>query len=253
MDRRLLRILYVEDDEAIAEMYTLLLRLAGHEVSVVGDGEAGLNAAFDRDPDLVLLDMQLPTLVGLSVLEQLRRRLYRGAVWVLSNYTDRVMQAQAERDGAARWLIKSRTTPGVLRGLVDEWAETAVLEPGDPGEIRDLRGRPVADHEEAVLVADDGGSYVAASDRALALLGYERAELLGRHIWDMAPDWEVPLAQESFQEFKGHGAQTGEFVLKTKSGELLTVSYEAYARVRRGLHLSLLRPALLPAAGDVGV
>jgi len=248
---RPVHILYVEDDDAIAEMYTLLLGIAGHRVSVVGDGEAGLNAAFDLDPDLVLLDMQLPRLDGLSVLEQLRRRLYRGAVWVLSNYTDRAMQAQAEKDGAARWLIKSRTTPGALRALVDEWAATADLEPDANGEIRDLRGRPVADHEEAVLVADDGGAYVAASNRALELLGYERAELVGRHIWDMAPDWEVPVAHESFAEFKGHGAQTGEFVLRLKSGELLEVSYEAYARVRRGLHLSLLRPARLPGPGPV--
>ena len=100
------------------------------------------------------------------------------------------------------------------------------------------------DLEEAVLIADDAGSYVAVSDRALELLGYDRAELLGLHIWDIAPDWEVLVAHESFEVFKQHGAQAGEFVLKTKSGTLIRFDYDAYAQIRRGLHMSILRQHL---------
>ena len=241
---RPLHVLYIEDDGALADMYTYLLGVAGYRVSLARDGESGLQAAFDLDPDLVLLDVRLPKLEGTSVLEQLRRRLYRGHVWILSNYSERPMQRQAEADGAARWLVKSRTTPGLLRSLIDEWAGSLEGEVAAGAHLVDLRGRAVEDLEDAVLIADDAGTYVAVSDRALELLGYDRSELLGLHIWDIAPDWEVPAAQESFEVFKHHGAQAGEFVLRTKDGTQVTIDYDAYAQIRRGLHMSILRQHL---------
>ena len=242
LTQRAVHVLYIEDDQTLAEMYGYLLSQAGHHVSWAGDGEAGLKAAFDLDPDLVLLDMRLPKMNGLSVLEQLRRRLYRGEVWITSNYEETDLRRQAEAEGATRWLVKAETTPGRLRQLVDEWAESGMPGFDSAGRLSDLRGRPVDNLEDAVLIADDSGAYVAASDRALDLLGYQRQELLGKHIWDIAPDWEVPVAHQSFETFKGHGAQSGEFVLRTKRGELIAVNYEAYAAVRRGLHMSILKP-----------
>ena len=238
---RSLRLLYVEDDADIAQMYGHSLGIAGYSVSVATDGEAGLESAFAGDPDLVLLDMRLPKMNGLAVLEQLRRRLFRGRVWVLSNYSDEAMRAAADAQGAERWLVKAETTPGMLLRMVDEFCADEAHQ-GEPGGIlRDLSGRAVEDLDEAVLVTDDTGAYVAVSDRALELLGYERSELLGCYIWDIAAEWEAPTAQASFETFKGHGAQTGDFALKTRTGSPITINYEAYARVRPGLHMSILK------------
>ena len=236
---RSFQLLYVEDDPDIAQMYSHSLGIAGYEVTVAADGEAGLESAFEGDPDLVLLDMRLPKMNGLSVLQQLRRRLYRGRVWVLSNYSDEAMRLEAEAQGADRWLVKAETTPGTLLRLLDEFSADAQGE-AEAG-LRDLTGRSVEDLDEAVLVTNDNGAYVAVSNRALELLGYERSELLGCYIWDIAADWEAPTAQQSFETFKGHGAQTGDFSLKTKTGALITINYEAYAKVRPGLHMSILK------------
>ena len=239
---RAIHVLYVEDDQALAEMYGYLLSQAGYHVSWAADGESGLRSAFELDPDLVLLDIGLPKMDGLSVLEQLRRRLYRGEVWITSNLGETDMRQQAKADGATRWLVKAETTPGHLRKLVEEWGDAAAVNFDPAGRLKDLRGRAVDELEEAVLIADDGGAYVAASDRALELLGYQRQELLGKHIWDIAPEWEIPVAQESFDAFKGDGAQRGDFVLRTKGGALITINYEAYATVRPGLHMSIFKP-----------
>ncbi|HEV1997701.1 MAG TPA: response regulator [Candidatus Dormibacteraeota bacterium] len=243
-----IHVLYVEDDGALAEMYGYVLNQAGHQVSLARDGESGLRAAFDLDPDLVLLDMRLPKMPGLSVLEQLRRRLYRGEVWIMSNFSESGLVQRADADGASRWLVKAETTPGHLREMVDAWAASVRLDVDSTERLTDLRGCSVDDLPDPILIADDSGAYVAASNGALELLGYERAELLGKHIWDIAPDWEVPVAQQSFDAFKGHGAQTGDFVLRTKSGGLLTISYEAYAAIRRGRHMSILTPRTQSAA-----
>ncbi len=61
-----MRILVIEDDEAIAELIELALGQEGHEVTVAADGERGLAAADQRHPDLILLDMLMPVLDGWS-------------------------------------------------------------------------------------------------------------------------------------------------------------------------------------------
>ena len=65
-------VLVVEDDPDIAELVALHLRDDGFEVEVAADGEAGLAAARRGDHDLVVLDLMLPGLDGLSVCRELR-------------------------------------------------------------------------------------------------------------------------------------------------------------------------------------
>ncbi len=65
-------ILIVEDDEAIATGLSLNLRLAGHDATIAGDGDAALAALDEREFDLILLDINLPRRNGLEVLSALR-------------------------------------------------------------------------------------------------------------------------------------------------------------------------------------
>ena len=66
------RVLFVEDDPAVAQMYKLKLELDGYRVEVAGDGELALEIARSSMPDIVFLDLRLPKLDGLGVLEALR-------------------------------------------------------------------------------------------------------------------------------------------------------------------------------------
>jgi DNA-binding response OmpR family regulator len=65
-------ILIVEDDADIRELTAFKLTLEGHEVSVEADGEAGLAAARELMPDLIVLDWMMPKLTGLEVCQALR-------------------------------------------------------------------------------------------------------------------------------------------------------------------------------------
>lgn len=67
------RVLVVEDDAEIADVLRRTLRQEGHEVRTAADGEAGLAAAAEFAPDLVILDLGLPKLDGVEVLRRLRR------------------------------------------------------------------------------------------------------------------------------------------------------------------------------------
>lgn len=68
------RVLIVEDDSAIAAGLRLNLRHEGYTVSVEADGEQGLKRALADGPELIILDVMLPSMNGYEVLRELRRR-----------------------------------------------------------------------------------------------------------------------------------------------------------------------------------
>ena len=70
-----LNVLIVEDHGEVAEMMAGLLRLDGHAVRVAADGPAGLAAALDDPPDVLLLDIGLPGLDGWEVARRVHTEL----------------------------------------------------------------------------------------------------------------------------------------------------------------------------------
>ena len=100
------RILVVEDDDAIATALSLNLRLAGHEVDVVDDGNAALTAIDSIAYDLVLLDINLPGRSGLEVLADMPRGAYHVPVIVVSAREGEFDKVAALRLGADDYVTK---------------------------------------------------------------------------------------------------------------------------------------------------
>jgi CheY-like chemotaxis protein len=118
-----IRVLFVEDDPTVAQMYRLKLELDGYRVEVAADGEKALDRARSEPPDIIFLDIRLPKLDGLSVLEQLRKddRTRHVPVVILSNYSERELVEKGLKLGALEYLIKSQTPPAKLAGGVESW------------------------------------------------------------------------------------------------------------------------------------
>lgn len=70
MDKK--RVLVVDDEEPLIELLRANLELLGHEVLVAEDGEEGLRMALAQLPDLVILDVNLPKLVGFEVCRRMK-------------------------------------------------------------------------------------------------------------------------------------------------------------------------------------
>ena len=68
------RILVIEDDPAVVEMLTLMIQNEGHDVEVVVDGAHAIERLDRPPPDLVLLDLMMPSVGGFDVLSELRAR-----------------------------------------------------------------------------------------------------------------------------------------------------------------------------------
>lgn len=67
--------LVIEDHESVSEVLTAALKRMGCTVLAEADGDAGLRTARSTEPDLVLVDMRLPGLHGVKLVEELRRYL----------------------------------------------------------------------------------------------------------------------------------------------------------------------------------
>src|SRR5882724_1637208 len=68
------RVLVVDDDETVRDVVRRYLELAGHEVTVAGDGELALTLVAQAEPDLIVLDLMLPGIDGLEVCRRIRQR-----------------------------------------------------------------------------------------------------------------------------------------------------------------------------------
>jgi two-component system alkaline phosphatase synthesis response regulator PhoP len=117
------RVLFVEDDPSVAQMYRFKLELDGYAVDVASDGLLALEKARALMPDIIFLDIRLPKLDGLGVLEALREdpRTDRIPVVILSNWNEKELVERGASLGALDHLIKSQTTPARLSTRLKDW------------------------------------------------------------------------------------------------------------------------------------
>lgn len=113
------RTLVIADDEAPLRRLLRMLADRDGRFTVVGeaaDGQGALDLVDACDPDLLLLDLGLPRLDGLQVLERLDRRR-RPRTVVLTGFDDEATHRSARELGAAECLVKGRDFTAVLDAL----------------------------------------------------------------------------------------------------------------------------------------
>jgi DNA-binding response OmpR family regulator len=186
-------VLLVDDEPMVREVLTRYLEQAGHRVTAVADGAAALAAIADREFDLVVLDLMLPSVDGLSVLHELRhagstpvvvvsargdeddriRGLHLGADdYVAKPFSPREVVA---RVGSVLRRAGAVTPAGTLRfGTVE--VDPVVREVRRAGTVVELTRR-----EFDLLV------HLARSPRQV----FSRAQLLAS-VWDSSPEWQDP-------------------------------------------------------------
>lgn len=114
------KILLVEDDDALANVYMMRLEVEGFEAKRVADGEQALAIARDYRPDLILLDIMMPKISGFDVLDILRNTPETGNIKIivltaLSQENDR---KRAHDLGADDFLVKSQVVIADVVGRI---------------------------------------------------------------------------------------------------------------------------------------
>ena len=112
------RILLVEDDQFILELYKRQIELAGFTVEAVFSGKTGLELINQNTYDLIMLDINIPDVNGLKLLAALKKGpRSETPVLILSNISDQSLISQAMDLGANSYIVKNTYTPAQV---VDE-------------------------------------------------------------------------------------------------------------------------------------
>ncbi len=114
------KILIVEDDPLMSRMYQKIFSFEKYEVDLAHDGEEGLSKAQSSAPTLILLDVMMPKMNGLQVLEKLKAddRTKAIPVIMLTNLAGQQDAEMALSKGAVKYLIKSEHEPKEVTDIV---------------------------------------------------------------------------------------------------------------------------------------
>lgn len=137
-----MRVLLVDDHPVVRE--GLRSMLEGASIAVVGEAGTGADAVrmvTSLDPDVVLLDLQLPDLDGAAVVRQLAAQGARARVLMLSMHDDPTRAKQCVDAGAAGYLLKGVGRADLLAALRAVHNGATVF---DPGVLRAMVARPEA-------------------------------------------------------------------------------------------------------------
>ncbi|OGE06377.1 hypothetical protein A3I53_00760 [Candidatus Curtissbacteria bacterium RIFCSPLOWO2_02_FULL_40_13b] len=119
-------ILLIEDDGILIDMYRKLLLNHGYNVNTAIDGEDGLKKALEDHPNLILLDIRIPKMDGMTVLKHLRADTWgkNAKVIILTNLdaTDHILQGVVD-DHPSYYMVKSNTRPEIVLEHIKEVIE----------------------------------------------------------------------------------------------------------------------------------
>jgi len=113
-----MKILMLEDDEMISEIYKRQLEKAGYSVEVISEGSRVAEKIKQEEPDLTLLDLLIPGGGGIEILKQLQGWGGKTKKIIFSNNQDPESEKEALGLGADAFLIKADYTPSQLLGTV---------------------------------------------------------------------------------------------------------------------------------------
>jgi DNA-binding response OmpR family regulator len=115
------KILCVEDEEFISELYNRALTKEGYDVTIVSSGIDGLNEARKNIYDVMLLDIMVPDILGIEVLRKLRNETpnLKTKIIITTNLEQSEESREAIEKEADGYLIKADITPKQLVTFLD--------------------------------------------------------------------------------------------------------------------------------------
>ncbi|HAH43402.1 MAG TPA: sigma-54-dependent Fis family transcriptional regulator, partial [Planctomycetaceae bacterium] len=166
------KLLIVDDEESICWGLSQLGESLGHQVRMASSAEQALKFAEEDRPDVVVMDVRLPGMDGLTAMEGLYDRIGSVPVIVITAYGDLQTAVEAVRKGAFDYIVKPfdlNQMERVLEKAIDE-SQRDELTPGEPRQVDGLVGSTpemqnvfksialVAGSEASVLLSGESGT-----------------------------------------------------------------------------------------------
>jgi DNA-binding NarL/FixJ family response regulator len=150
-----IRVLLVDDHAVVREGLRTFLSLQDGitVVGEAGDGEAGVRAAEQHKPDVVLMDLVMPRLDGVGAMRELRRLLPSARVIVLTSFLDDDRLLPAIQAGAAGYLLKDAEPQEIARAIRTAHAGETLLDPAVAARLVEAIASPAGQAEPERLTA----------------------------------------------------------------------------------------------------
>lgn len=219
-----LTLLYVEDDPATREELTQILEVWLGGVRVAGNGQEGLDDFRARRPDIVLTDIQMPILNGLSMSAEIRRQVPDQPIVVLSAYNDMEFLFRAIDIGITNYITKPVSIERLLNKLADIAEGLAAIQE----QRRDRRlleqYRMLVDKSAIVTKFHPDGRINYVNTKFSELSGFAPHELIGRNISDLRhPDERPDLMEPVWQTIQRGEPWAGIIKNQTRDGGMFVV------------------------------
>lgn len=119
------KILIIEDEETLRDLYVQILTKEGYAVDSAQDGDEGYKLLIKNSYDLVLLDIILPKMDGLQILEKFKQegKGVAGSVVLLTNLSQDLVLTKAKEFGVRGYMVKSDLTPAEILAEVKGYIE----------------------------------------------------------------------------------------------------------------------------------
>ena len=112
-----LNILVIDDEEVICNACHLILSERGHTVERKMDGASGLKALQSNSYDIILLDMMLPDIEGMEILETIKQKTPQAGVIIITGYSTVANALKSMKLGAADYLPKPFSEDELLASI----------------------------------------------------------------------------------------------------------------------------------------
>lgn len=255
-----MKILIIDDEQPIRETLEMFLREKGYEVLTAEDGEKGLEAVQQERPDIVILDIRLPGMDGLEVLQRMKREVKDVSVIMITGYHDMESAIQAMKLGAYDYIHKpidvdelEVTINKVVNALtLNSRLEDLLLEISQEYKVNNIVGKTKAMQEIFKIIG------LVSESRTTVLIQGESGT--GKELIAKAIHYNSPFRKEPFlpinisvivetlleSELFGHekGAFTGATHLKRGKIELAqngTIFLDEIGELSPKLQVKLLR------------
>ncbi len=117
------KVLIIEDEQLLYEMYKFVLVRNNFEVVIATNGEDGIEKAKTLRPDIILLDIMMPKMNGIQTLEKIKKinELKDIPIIMLSNISDKIEEQRCLSLGAVAYVIKSQYMPQEILKIVQKY------------------------------------------------------------------------------------------------------------------------------------
>jgi PAS domain S-box-containing protein len=186
------KILAVDDNVQMREMLSEMLSRFGFECSTAANGREAFDLLSKEDFPLVLIDMRIPEMIGIALLQEIKKNYPDTDVISLTRYDANYTFTDVIRAGASDFILKpleeDEVAAKINRVIRERQLKADILSTNESlRELKDYLENIIRSSLDCIVVTDSAGSIMRVNKSFLELVGVTEEEVIGSHIYTFSP------------------------------------------------------------------